>query len=209
MLCKCLPPASASSLVECGNPCRYVEVSGFLFIQRVSPSYEVFALFVLFVRITSFVADFLLTLLFYADVFIFWLFLSLLLTCLPCATDSVEPLTWPCKLGLRLVLKWRPERRLRIAGQCRMFGCRKRSAFRAAPSVRRWRIITRRFQIGGHRRRVLVNVRAVIITVYKSRVSDKNIVTTVKSSANITGRCSTNRMTSVSITHCVGSVPFP
>ncbi|EFX76284.1 hypothetical protein DAPPUDRAFT_107153 [Daphnia pulex] len=25
MLCKCLPPASAASLVECGNPCRYVE----------------------------------------------------------------------------------------------------------------------------------------------------------------------------------------
>jgi hypothetical protein len=32
MLCKCLPPASAASLVECGNPCRYVEVSRFLFL---------------------------------------------------------------------------------------------------------------------------------------------------------------------------------
>lgn len=30
MLCKCLPPASSASLVECGNSCRYVEVCLFL-----------------------------------------------------------------------------------------------------------------------------------------------------------------------------------
>lgn len=29
MMCKCLPPASSASLVECGNSCRYVEVCSF------------------------------------------------------------------------------------------------------------------------------------------------------------------------------------
>lgn len=231
MLCKCLPPASAASLVEFGNPCRYVEVSRFLFFFIYSNVF-VFEVLILFSCIWfdggfgsillwpfSLVADVPLTFIFSFIYLMFLLFfrlflLLLLLTCLACAVDSVEPLTWLCKLELRLLaLKWRPERqRLRIAGQCRrMFACRKRSAFRAAPSARRWPTITRRFPIGAHRRRALVNVTAALITIVtcKSRVSDKNIDTTGKSSANITARCSTNRMTSVSTTRCGASDPFP
>lgn len=229
MLCKCLPPASAASLVECGNPCRYVEVSRFPFFIFIYSNVSVFEVLILFSCIWfdggfgsilvwpfSIVADVPLTLFFFFyifDVFIVFFRLVLLLlltTFFACAVDSVEPLTWLCKLELRLLaLKWRTERqRLRIVGQChRMFACRKRNAFRAAPSARRWSTITRRFPIGAHRRRALVNV--ITIVTCKSRVSDKNIDTTGKSSANFTARCSTNRMTSVSTTRCGASVPFP
>lgn len=232
MLCKCLPPASAASLVECGNPCRYVEVSRFLFLFIFIQTFlylRFWFFFLVFglmgVWINTFVAFFhrcgcainLFFFFYMFDVFIVFFRLVLLLlltTFFACAVDSVEPLTWLCKLELRLLaLKWRPERqRLRIVGQCRrMFACRKRNAFRAAPSARRWPTITRRFPIGAHRRRALVNVIAVLITIVtcKSRVSDKNIDTTGKSSANFTARCSTNRMTSVSTTRCGVSVPFP
>lgn len=48
MLCKCLPPASAASLVECGNPCRYVEVSRFPFFIFIYSNVSVFEVLILF-----------------------------------------------------------------------------------------------------------------------------------------------------------------
>jgi hypothetical protein len=120
--------------------------------------------------------------------------------------DSEEPLAWPCKLALRLVLKEWHRRRLRMVGQ--MFAFRKPNEFLVMPSVRHRRTITRRFQIADHRRRALVNVRAVI-TVYKNRVNVKNIVTIAKSNVNITGKFSTIRMTSVNIILSVEPVLFP